>query len=64
MSGIDRTEILRRECPDCKTNGFIIVSGEEQPCTKCGGHGMIEKTVPYKFDGPREEEELDEIFAE
>lgn len=64
MSGIDRKEILRRDCPECKTKCFIIVNGEEQVCTLCSGYGVIEKEVPYKFDGPRDTEEIDAIFAE
>lgn len=64
-SVLDRTEILRKQCPDCKSKGYVIgQGGAETICATCGGGGSLEKEVPYKFDGERSQEELDEIFKE
>lgn len=62
MSGIDRTEILRRDCRNCGGGGYVMVNGAEELCRTCGGSGMEEKVVPYKFDGERTSEELDQIW--
>lgn len=64
MSGIDRTEILRRDCPTCRGNGFVTKPTGEESCAPCNGSGMIEKEVPYKFDtnGRRTPEELADIW--
>lgn len=62
--GIDRTEFVRKECPACKGNGYKPVGMTEELCECCGGFGLIEKEVPYKFDGPRTQAEIDAIFKE
>jgi DnaJ-class molecular chaperone len=58
----DRREILRRDCHVCSGNGYILNQYGEAVCEQCGGSGMIEKTVDYKYDGERTEEEVDDIF--
>lgn len=66
MSGLDRTEILRRDCPDCRGNGFIVKNGAQEVCGTCGGSGLLEKEVPYDFEndrkGRRPADELAEIW--
>jgi len=58
----DRTEFLRRDCSTCRGNGYVTVAGDETMCNDCGGSGIIEKEVPFKFDGKRTEEEINDIF--
>lgn len=58
----DRKEILRRDCPTCKGNGYVVAGGSETACSECGGAGLLEKEVDYKHDGPRTPEELAEIW--
>jgi RecJ-like exonuclease len=60
--GIDRTEILRKDCPVCNGNGYRTVQENEQVCDNCDGSGQIEKEVAFKFDGDRSKEELDSIW--
>jgi RecJ-like exonuclease len=59
MSGVDRTQILRRDCPSCQGKGYVVGSTGEAPCEACQGVGLLEKEVPYKFDtlGKRTQEE-------
>ena len=56
---LDRKQILRRDCPTCKGNGYVNTGTGETPCEPCGGSGMLEKEVPYRFDteGKRTPEE-------
>lgn len=61
--GIDRTEILRRDCPTCKGKGYVSQSGGESSCEPCGGAGLLEKEVPFKFDGSRSLEEVAELWG-
>lgn len=61
--GVDRTEILRMDCPPCHGNGYIARNGGEEFCEDCGGTGMLEKEVPFKFDGERTVEEKAEAFG-
>ncbi len=63
MSGIDRTEFLRRDCPTCSGNGYTQKGTDQEFCTACGGSGALEKEVPFKFDGLRSKEELAEIWG-
>lgn len=62
MSGLDRTEVIRRDCPDCHGNGYKNVGGVESLCGMCGGAGVLEKEVPFKFDGKRSREETAELW--
>lgn len=65
MSGLDREEILRRDCPRCKGNGYITLpSGAQDSCPDCEGSGLIEKTVPYNFENDRKGKRPDEELAE
>lgn len=65
MSGIDRKEILRIDCPTCHGNGYTgVVEVSEVVCERCGGSGMLEKEVPFKFDGERSAAELQEIWKD
>ena len=67
MSTVEnRTEILRRDCPHCKGKGYTNGPAGEELCpegTGCGGVGMLEREVAFKFDGPRSPEELEEIWG-
>lgn len=51
------------DCPACKGNGYVVEAGQELPCSECAGKGLLEKEVPYKFDGPRTKEEKAAIFG-
>lgn len=50
--GIDRTQIVRIDCPECRGNGYTRKKGgvEEEMCVKCEGAGTLEKEIPYKFE--------------
>lgn len=50
MSGIDRTQILRIDCRACHSKGYVMTSTGETSCNACGGTGMEEREVPYKFE--------------
>lgn len=60
--GFLRKEILYRDCPTCRGNGYVVRGGSEEACDACGGKGLLEKEVEFKFDGPRSAEELAEIW--
>lgn len=60
--GLDRTEILRRDCRKCGGNGYTGIDPNEMPCDMCDGSGQEEKEVPFKFDGPRTSQEIREIW--
>lgn len=61
--GLDRTEILRRDCGNCHGHGYTNPTGTvENMCESCAGSGQEEIEVPFKFDGSRSKEELDEIW--
>ena len=60
--GLNRTEILRRECTGCRGNGYRVINGVEQTCETCEGRGEEHKEVPYKFDGRRSPEEIEEAW--
>ncbi|MES2224973.1 MAG: hypothetical protein V4478_03225 [Patescibacteria group bacterium] len=63
--GLERTEILRKPCPQCKGHGYVTgQNGVESFCEYCMGSGTLEKEVPYKFDGERSAEEVKEIWEE
>lgn len=64
MSGLDRTQIIRIDCPTCKGNGYTTKAGQQEACEVCGGTGLREKEVEYKFDthGHHTREELAEAF--
>lgn len=62
--GLDRKEYLRRDCSACAGAGHFVRGGEEVPCEACGGSGMEEKEVPFKFDGPRSQQEIEDIWNE
>lgn len=62
--GIDRTEFLRRDCKACNGNGYLNRGGSEVPCPACDGAGYEEKEVPFKFDGARSQEEINDIWNE
>lgn len=59
----DRKEILRVDCPTCGGQGYTTNGSSEAPCDPCGGSGMLEKEVDYKFDGRRSKDEIDRIFG-
>lgn len=68
MSGIDRTQILRIDCPKCHGNGYIRTPQGEEACPEeagCGGSGVITREVPYKFEthGRYSKEEIAEHFG-
>lgn len=66
MAGIERKQILRRDCPGCRGNGYVTISGgEERTCERCGGAGVLELEVDYKFDthGKRTREEEAEAWG-
>lgn len=50
MSGIDRMQTLRIDCPDCVSKGYIQKGAEQELCQRCGGSGMLERDVPFKFE--------------
>lgn len=60
--GLDRTEFIRRDCPQCGGNGYVQGQGGEMACNHCGGAGFEEKEVPFKFDGERTEDELKDLW--
>jgi DnaJ-class molecular chaperone len=60
--GLERTEILRKDCSSCNGNGYIDGPHGQEGCMACGGSGMIEKEVPFKFDGVRTQDEIDGIW--
>lgn len=64
MSGIDRTQVVRIDCTTCKGNGYVRNGAAESMCEKCGGGGVLEREVPYKFEthGVLTDEEKAEIF--
>ncbi len=66
-ANLNRTKILRRDCPRCKGNGYIEGPGGQEVCPEeggCGGSGLLEKEVPYKFEteGRLEPEEIAEAW--
>lgn len=54
---------MRRDCNACKGRGYQTKATGEEACEDCGGMGLLEKEVPYKFDGPRSKEEIAEAFG-
>lgn len=62
MSGLDRVEILRRDCATCRGNGYVTKAAVEEMCSACSGSGTEEKEVPFKFDGVRTQDEINEIW--
>ncbi len=63
MSSADsRTEFLRRDCRTCHGNGYVTKGGQEENCDVCGGSGMEEKEVAFKFDGPRTKDEIEDLW--
>lgn len=64
MSGLDRKEILRKDCGHCAGNGYTGREPDEQVCENCGGSGQVEKEVPFKFDGPRSQAEIEQAWRE
>lgn len=62
-SGLNRTEILRKDCQHCNGNGYIITQSDERPCGNCDAIGYHEVEVPYKFDGDRTQDEIDSFFT-
>lgn len=47
----DRKDIVRADCPTCNGNGYISDRDGEHPCDRCGGVGMLEKSMPYRAEG-------------
>ena len=64
MSGIDRTQIVRIDCTNCRGTGHTAVGGVESLCEPCEGRGMLEREVPFKFEtnGRRTKEEIADVF--
>lgn len=62
MSGLDRTEFLRKDCRQCQGNGYLVTQSGETPCGGCESAGYVEVEVPFKFDGERTQEEIDSFF--
>lgn len=62
--GIERTQILRRDCDVCRGRGYTEKAGNQTQCDKCDGSGLLEKEVPYKFEtkGEWTPEETAEAF--
>ncbi len=64
--GLDRTQVVRIDCPECKGNGYVREKGgtTESMCMKCEGAGTLEKEIPYKFEtnGRISSDEKAEIF--
>jgi len=62
--GINRQQILRIDCMVCKTRGYIVENNQETTCPKCGGSGVLEKEVPFKFEsqGRWDKDEIAEAF--
>ncbi len=50
MSGVDRKQILRIDCRACHGNGYVRSATGETDCLACGGSGIEEKEVDYKFE--------------
>lgn len=48
--GVERTQILRRDCPTCFGRGYVVKGVEQSECPTCTGLGMLEKEVDYKFE--------------
>lgn len=48
---IDRKQIVRVDCPTCNGNGYVTRNGEQGPCARCGGVGMLESAQPYRAEG-------------
>jgi DnaJ-class molecular chaperone len=61
-SGLERTEIIRRDCKACFGNGYLNKGQGEVACEACGGAGQEEKEVPFKFDGQRTQEEKEALW--
>lgn len=47
----DRQEIVRIDCPACAGNGYVANGMEQTACGRCGGVGMLEKSMPYRPEG-------------
>lgn len=64
--GIERTQVLRIDCNDCRGNGYKrdAKTNVESPCDKCEGRGQLEKEVNFKFEtgGKWSPEDLAEVF--
>lgn len=58
----NRKEFIRKDCSDCRGEGYRSISGTESVCDNCGGSGMLEKEVSYKYDGERTPDEIEEEF--
>lgn len=65
MSGIDRTQILRIDCPLCKGHGYVRGALGEAPCDRCEARGVLENEVPFKFEtnGRHTREEVADAFG-
>lgn len=50
MSGIDRKQFIRIDCPSCSGNGYVSSGMGESSCERCGGSGLLEKEIDYRFD--------------
>lgn len=64
---LSRKEILRRDCKSCRGNGWVGTQGvSENLCETCGGNGMEEREVPFRFDQtrPLSREDINEIWGE
>lgn len=64
MTGIDRTQYLRIDCPSCRGKGYVQTATGEESCGKCDGSGLLEKEVPFKFEsnGKWDREDIAEVF--
>lgn len=47
----ERQEIVRIDCPSCSGNGYAVRGGEQHACDRCGGVGMLEKSMPWRPEG-------------
>lgn len=64
---LNRKEILRRDCRVCNGKGWTGAQGvNETFCETCGGSGMEEKEVPFRFDQtrPLSAEDINEVWGE
>lgn len=63
--GLDRKQIIRMDCPTCTARGYVVSNGSETSCEACGGSGLREKEIPFKFEtnGKLSKEELAQEFG-
>lgn len=63
MKKFDRGKVARIDCPTCRGQGFVRGQEGEEPCSNCGGVGMLEEIV-QELPRDNSSEELQNIFPD